>query len=170
MPQNDTSPGPAPVPYTGGDQKPEPLPYGTGLDMPLEDPGALVMASYPPGNAVYESSWAHDLAAGTVDAPYYPGAVTPVNAAGDNDAGGRDDMAATVAEAVASAQGRYHEFQGDTYAQGSTIGDLMQFPPSPLDPGAGVGNTTPTGAFYDPGPRDPAAPDYGAPGEQGLAQ
>jgi hypothetical protein len=59
------------------------------------------------------------------------------------------------------------EFQADTYAQGSTYGDLMHFPPSPLDPGAGVGNTEPLGGFYDPD-RDYGG-TQGAPGYQGEA-
>ncbi len=76
---------------------------------------------------------------------------------GDADAGGRDDVAGSVAGAVANAGARWHEHQGDTYGQGSQIGDLMTFPPSPLDPGVVGGLTDPSGAFYDP-------PRGGAPG------
>jgi hypothetical protein len=43
----------------------------------------------------------------------------------------------------------------------------MHFPPSPLDPGAGVGNTAPIGGFYDPD-RDYGGMQ-GAPGYQGPA-
>jgi hypothetical protein len=115
-----------------------------------------------------EGPVAHDLSAGTVDAPYYPGPLAPVNAAGDADAGGRDDVAGDVAGAVANATGRWHEHQSDTYQQGSVIGDLVQFPASPLDPGAGVGNTTPAGGFFDP-PREYGG-EQGPPGYQGEAQ
>lgn len=109
--------------------------------------------------------------------PYFAGQVAPVNAMGDDDAGGRDDVSATVAGSVDAANARWHEFQSGTFGLGSTIGDLVDFPPSPLDPGAGVGNTAPTAAFYDPprgygGPE--GAPGYGgeqgAPGYQGEAQ
>ena len=100
--------------------------------------------------------------------PYYGGPVDPVEAMGDGDAGGRDDVSATVAGSVEAANARWHEHQTDTFGVGSTIGDLVHFPPSPLDPGAGVGNTTPTGAFYDP-PRG-YGEEQGAPGYQGDAQ
>jgi len=91
--------------------------------------------------------------------PYYGGPLAPVDVMGDPDAGGRDDVAATNA--------RWHEHQSDTFGVGSTIGDLMDFPPSPLDPGAGVGNTAPAAAFFDP-PRDYGG-EQGAPGYQGEA-
>jgi hypothetical protein len=51
---------------------------------------------------------------------------------------------------VANAEARFGELRGDTYGQGSTIGDVMSFGPSPLDPGAGPGLTDPSGALYDP--------------------
>ena len=83
--------------------------------------------------------------------PYYGGPLAPVNAMGDADAGGRDDVAATVAGAVANAEARYAEHQADTYGQGSTIGDLMQMPANGLDPAASSpGTTDPSGAYYDP--------------------
>jgi hypothetical protein len=88
-----------------------------------------------------------------IQAPYDPGQPGPIFVGGDNDAGGTDSVAGDVAGAVANSQARYREYQGDTYGQGSTYGDLMTFPPGPLDPGAGVGNTSPTGGFYDP-PRE----------------
>jgi hypothetical protein len=84
-------------------------------------------------------------------APYAPGSPSPVVAHGDADAGGRDDVAGDVAAAQAAAQARYHEHQADTYGQGSTIGDVMTLPPSPLDPGVGsLGTTDPAGHYYDP--------------------
>jgi hypothetical protein len=50
---------------------------------------------------------------------------------GDNDPGGRDIVADSVAGAVSNAEARYHELQGDTYGQGSTIGDIMSLPVVP---------------------------------------
>jgi len=92
-----------------------------------------------------------------IQAPYEAGSPDPISMVGDADAGGRDIVAGSVAEAVAKAEARYGELQSDTYGQGSTIGDTYTLPPSPLDPGVGsLGNTSPSGAFYDP-PRD-----YGA--------
>ncbi len=114
------------------------------------DPGGAVMASLAAGNAVQEST----PPPATADAPYYPGPLAPVNAMGDADAGGRDDVAGTPAAAVAAAGARYMEHASDTLAQGSVIGDIMTLPPSPLDPGVGsTGTTDPAGHFYDP-PRD----------------
>jgi hypothetical protein len=89
-----------------------------------------------------------------IQAPYAPGSTSPVEAHGDADAGGRDDVGGSVAEAQANAEARYHEHESDTYEQGSRIGDTMTLPPSPLDPGVGsTGTTDPSGAYYDP-PRD----------------
>ena len=162
--------GPAPVPYGGARQ---------GAEPPLYDPGPLQVVDYagsvlhatPMGNAVQQDRaaaygiTAADLGvSATPDAPYYPGPLGPVNAAGDRDAGGMDDVCGDVAGAVAAAQARWGELQGDLGTTGTpgpgalpvhagTIGDLVQFPPSALDPGAGVGTTLPTAAFYDP-PRD----------------
>jgi hypothetical protein len=143
MPQAGT-PGPAPVPYGGGsDQRPEPPLYGA--DLSITTPGAGVMDSLPAGNAVQETA----PFPATV-APYYPGAISPVHVHGDADAGGRDDVAATVAGAVASAEARFAEHMSDAHA-GSVIGDLMAMPPSALDPAASSpGTTDPSGAFYDP--------------------
>ena len=196
MPQAGS--GPAPVPYGGPSQYAGQPMYAAE---PFADAGGAttwVMAILPPGNAVQESGYAHDTNAGLCT-PYYSGNVSPIDAAGDNDAGGRDDMAGTVAQSVSNAEARWHEFTGDLsrpgpvigtavqgptaagpQQQGAQIGDLMQFPSSALDPGAGVGNTTPTGAFYDP-PRGygatggaSGAPEYVGneppPGYQGPAQ
>lgn len=157
--------GPAPAPYGGADLSPEPPDYAADLG-PLGDPAASVMAGVT-GLGTTESAAAHDVAAGTADAPYYPGPLAPVDAAGDPDAGGRDDVAGSVAEAVANATARWHENQAFTMQQGGTAGDLVGFPPSPLDPGAGVGNTSPEGGFFDP-PRGYGG-TQGAPGYQGDA-
>ena len=140
--------GPAPAPYTGADVSPEPPGYGPPVDL-AADPGMDVMAGIAPGNAVQEAGYAHDMNAGLVT-PYYGGVIAPIQVQGDADAGGRDDVADSVAGAVAASSARWHEHQADTYQQGSTIGDLMTFPPSPLDPGTVAGITDPSGAFYDP--------------------
>jgi len=47
------------------------------------------------------------------------------------DAGGSDDIAATVAESVTAAMGRRAELESDTHGQGSTLGDVMSLPPAP---------------------------------------
>jgi hypothetical protein len=147
MPQAGT-PGPAPVPYGGPGQALEPPLYGPpGVDFGVH-PGAGVMQGVS-GNAVQESGYAHDLSAGLV-APYSPGAISPVYTGGAPDAGGRDDVAGTIAGAVANAEARFAEHYQDTLPQGSVIGDLMTFPPSPLDPPAGPGLTSPSGGYYDP--------------------
>ena len=86
-----------------------------------------------------------------IQAPYAAGAPSPIQAHGDADAGGRDDVADSVAGAVTAAEARFHEHQTDTYGLGSTIGDVMTLPPNPLDPGVGsTGVTDPSGGFYDP--------------------
>lgn len=162
MPQATTA-GSAPVPYGGPDLQPEPPDYGIGVPQLADGAADDVMSGVA---GVQESPAAHDIAAGLADAPYYPGPLSPIDAGGDNDAGGRDDVAASVEQAVANATARWHEHQADALPQGSTIGDLMHFPPSGEDPGAGVGNTAPAGAFYDP----PRSGEQGAPGYQGEAQ
>jgi hypothetical protein len=48
---------------------------------------------------------------------------------GDADPGGRDIVAASSAQAMANAEARYGELAGDTYGQGSVIGDLLDLPP-----------------------------------------
>src|SRR5258708_2645648 len=113
-------PGPAPVPYSGPEAAPEPPDYDAGA-LGAMSPGALVMGAAA-GGLLQESPAAHDVSAGTADAPYYPGQIDPVFAAGDADPGGRDDVAGDVAGAVAAAEARYGEHERDTYQQGSTIG------------------------------------------------
>lgn len=144
MPQAGT-PGPAPVPYGGADQSPEPPPYAApGIS--TGTPGGEVLGGIAAGNAVQES-----VPFPATLAPYYPGSPQAIYVGGDADAGGRDDMAATVAGAVASAEARFTEHMSDTYQQGSTIGDLMTLPPGGLDPAASSpGTTEPAGSFYDP--------------------
>jgi hypothetical protein len=159
--------GPAPAPYGGMDLSPEPPGYAAPA---FADAGGVTSAvlNGVTGLGTTQSPVAHDAAAGPPDAPYYPGPLVPINAAGDDDAGGRDDVAGTVAGAVANAEARWREFESDILPQGGTYGDLMTFPPSPLDPGAGVGNTLPTAAFYDPDREYGGT--QGAPGYQGEAQ
>ncbi len=79
----------------------------------------------------------------SIQAPYAPGSPDPIDAGGDADAGGRDDVAATVDGAVAAAQARYGEHQSDTFGQGSTIGDVMTLPAATSDGSVG-------GGYYDP--------------------
>lgn len=87
----------------------------------------------------------------SIRAPYDPGLPSAIQAHGDADAGGRDDVAGSVADAVSNAEARYHEHMTDTYGLGSTIGDIVTLPPNPLDPGVGsTGTTDPAGGFYDP--------------------
>jgi len=138
MPQADT-PGPAPVPYAGPDEAPEPPDYAAPGFSPVST-GAGVMSVVPGGSP---------LAAPNVN-PYEAGSVSPVMFAADADPGGRDIVSGTVAGAVAAAEARFGELQGDTYGMGSHIGDLMTFGPSPLDPGAGPGLTDPAGHYFDP--------------------
>lgn len=152
MPQA-TSPGSAPVPYQGADVSPEPPAYAVTLG-PMSDAAGEVMNGIAPGNSVVESADAHSIDARLADAPYYPGSLSPIYVGGDNDAGGRDDVASSVAQAVANATARWQEYERDILPQGSAYGDLMSMPPNPLDPAASSpGTTDPSGAFYDP-PRD----------------
>ena len=85
-----------------------------------------------------------------IQAPYAAGEPDAIFVGGDADAGGRDDVAGDVAQAMANAQARYGEHETDTYGAGSTIGDVITLGGSPLDPGAAPGETAPSGAFYDP--------------------
>jgi|SRR5215471_21739588 len=73
------------------------------------------------------------MAASTFDiqAPYAPGNPDAIYAGGDADAGGRDDVAATVAVAQANAMARQAEHKTDTYGQGSQIGDYLTLPEVP---------------------------------------
>ena len=73
--------------------------------------------------------------------------IDPIAFPGDADAGGRDDVSSTVAGAVANAQARYHEHQSDTYGMGSTIGDLIDLPPTP----AYVTPPPPIAGYVNPG-------------------
>ena len=66
-----------------------------------------------------------------IQAPYAAGSPDPVFTGGDADAGGRDTVAGSPAEAVANTQARLSELQGDTYGFGSHIGDLMDLPAPP---------------------------------------
>ena len=147
MPQADT-PGPAPVPYAGGTQRPEPPLYGPD-PVSFASPGPDVMAGVSGAMGVQESGYAHDVNAG-LTAPYYAGGTQAIYVGGDADAGGRDDMAASVAASVAAAEARFAEHLTDVGA-GGRIGDTMTLPASPLDPGVGsTGTTDPAGAYYDP--------------------
>jgi hypothetical protein len=85
-----------------------------------------------------------------IQAPYAAGSQDPIFVGGDADAGGRDDVAGDVAQAMANAQARYGEHETDTYGQGSVIGDVVTLPPSPLDTPAAPGVTDPSGHYYDP--------------------
>jgi len=140
MPQATTA-GPAPVPYGG-----PPFALAPDSGAPLPD---VPMGSTPGGDVMSAVPGASPLAAPNVN-PYEPGATSPVMFAADADPGGRDIVSGTVAGAVAAAEARFGELQGDTLGLGSHIGDLMSFPPSPLDPGAGPGLTDPTGHYFDP--------------------
>jgi hypothetical protein len=101
-------------------------------------------APVPPLQPAPDSTW-------DIQAPYATSAIKPVFVGGDPDAGGRDDVAATVAEAMANAVARYSAHQAETYGPGDPIGDVMSLPPSPLDPGVGsTGTTDPAGGYYDP--------------------
>ena len=99
-------------------------------------------APVPPARTTQDaSSW-------DIQAPYAPGSPDPIYTGGDDDAGGRDDVAGDVAGAVANAMARQAEHVTDTYGQGSQLGDTVTLP------GTVIGNFG--GAYYDP-PRD-----YGA--------
>jgi hypothetical protein len=133
MPQAST-PGPAPVPYNGPGSALGPDISGPDPDVSATStPGPGVLAGVTGANYVTESP----LAAPNVN-PYEAGAISPIYAGGDADAGGRDIVAGSVAAAVAAAEARFGELAGDTYGQGSAIGDLMTLPPNQLD------------AYYEP--------------------
>ena len=63
-----------------------------------------------------------------IQAPYSPGSPSAIYTGAASDAGGRDDVAGSVAAAQAAAEARYGEHQTDTYGQGSQIGDSMTLP------------------------------------------
>jgi hypothetical protein len=128
--------GPAPVPYAGADQSAGVITYAaTGVSFSL--PGSTeVLNGIPAANAVQESGYAHDVNAGLVT-PYYPGTVSAIGVHGDNDPGGRDDVAGDIAGAVAAAEARYLEYQGDAIQAGpSTIGDQIDMPVAQEDANA----------------------------------
>lgn len=123
--------GPAPVPYRGPDFSPQG--YAPVPDFSLAGPE--VMGGVSQAMGVRESGYAHDVNAGLVT-PYYAGSASAIYAGGDADAGGRDDVAGTVAGSVAAAEARFAEHEHDTHAQGSIIGDLMTLPVVPEDANA----------------------------------
>jgi hypothetical protein len=141
--------GPAPVPYGGPGFAIAPVMLAPAPDVPAGlAPGAGVLNTVTGANHVTEAApVAPDVG------PHAAGEPSPIAFPADPDPGGRDIVSGSVAGAVAAAQARYGELQGDTYALGSHIGDLMALPPSPLDPGAGPGLTDPAGHYYTP-PRD----------------
>jgi hypothetical protein len=150
MPQA-TTPGPAPVPYGGP---------GFAITPDMLAPQAHISLGYAPGADVLDGvTGANHVTEAPLTAPnvspYEAGSLSPVYVGGDPDAGGRDDVAASVSGAVANAEARFIEHQSDTYGLGSNIGDLMSFPGlttsgAPLDPGTAAGKTVPAGGFYDP--------------------
>jgi hypothetical protein len=131
-----SGPGPAPVPFSGdqGAANP-PLPSSV---LSHDTPGPHVLMGVTGANDVSEAP----LAAPNVN-PYEAGAISPIFTGGDPDPGGRDDVAGSVAAAVAAAEARFGEHQADTYQQGSQIGDSMTLPPKSSDGSDG-------GAYYDP--------------------
>jgi hypothetical protein len=95
--------------------------------------GVSVMAITPGVPAAPDSSWATPAASvppvvGSLPREQAVAGTSPVAFPGDADPGGRDTVAASVAEAVANTEARYHELAGDTYGAGSTIGDVMDLP------------------------------------------
>lgn len=167
--------GPAPVPYAGSLPSEPPM---YAIDMAMGEPSGEVMNGIPPmPGVIQESGYAHDINAGLCT-PYYGGPVSPILGAGDGDAGDADDVRDSVAGSVAAATGRWQMNMASNGTSGTpgpgsmpvnagTIGDLITFPPSGEDPGAGVGNTMPTGGFYDPDREYGGT--QGPPGYQGEA-
>jgi hypothetical protein len=74
-----------------------------------------------------------------IQAPYSAGIPSAIYTGGDADAGGRDDAAGTTAGSVAAALARQNELQGDTYGQGSKIGDQITLPDVVSDHSLGTG-------------------------------
>lgn len=125
-----SGPGPAPVPYQGADQSPEPPDYSVGIPGFLQV-GDDVMSSLAPGNAVQESSYAHDMNAGLV-VPYYGGDIDSIYTGSDTAGSGGDDVATTVAGAVTAAESRFaYHLQDVTNPGPGYIGDLMDVPVVP---------------------------------------
>jgi hypothetical protein len=59
-----------------------------------------------------------------------------------------DDVAASVAEAMANAEARYGAHEADTHPQGSALGVALDLPPVPSDWGKATGGLNATA--YDP--------------------
>jgi hypothetical protein len=118
--------GPAAVPHAGEGAAPYDIQAPLSGIPPGIGAAAGVLVGVTGANHVTESP----LAAPNVN-PYEAGAPQPVYAGGDADAGGRDDVAAAVAGAVANAEARFREHQTDTYGQGSQIGDYLTLPEVP---------------------------------------
>src|SRR5260221_9290420 len=142
MPQAMT-PGPAPVPYGGPGMAiaPDMLAPPPQVIPGLGD-AAGVLIGVTGANHVTEAP----LRAPNVN-PYDPGSPQAILVGGDADPGGRDIVSGTVAGSVSAAHAWLGELQGDTYGQGSRIGDLMGLP------GTTAGGESDGGGFYDP-PRD----------------
>ncbi len=142
MPQA-TAPGPAPVPYGGPGMAlaPDMLAPVPQVPQGLND-AAGVLIGVTGANHVSEEP----LRAPNVN-PYDPGSPQAILVGGDADPGGRDIVSGTVAGSVLAAHAWLGELQGDTYGQGSQIGDLMSLP------GTTAGGQSDGGGFYDP-PRD----------------
>jgi hypothetical protein len=91
-----------------------------------------------------DSSWTTGVAWKSPVVSPGPGSDPPVAGgqgiytSADNDPGGRDDVATSVAGAIANAMARQHELQRDTYGQGSLIGDLMPMAQPVAGPGVGL--------------------------------
>lgn len=85
-----------------------------------------------PDRMAYKAAQEAAFAAMVPPAPDRPAAgPQPVAFPGDADPGGRDTVAADPAGAVANAEARFGELQGDTYGQGSQIGDALDLPEVP---------------------------------------
>ena len=148
--------GPAPLPYAGADQSPEPPVYNVGIPGFLQV-GDDVMSGISDTMGVQESAYAHDMNAGLLT-PYVTSTIKSIYTGGDSGGAGGDDVMDTVAGAVTAAESRFAYHMEDTTNTGpGYIGDIMLLPASPLDPAVGTtGTTDPAGAYYDP-PRN-----YGA--------
>jgi hypothetical protein len=98
--------------------------------------------------------------------PAAQGDVMPTTAMfGEQAAAGTADCAAAMSLGMDARTSMLAHYESDILPAGAAYGDLMDFPAAPLDPGAGVGNTLPTAAFFDP-PRGYGGAE-GAPGYQG---
>lgn len=134
----------------------------SGVSGPTPDPVHPIDASATPGVQAPTA-----IQPGQLTGPTYPGRDTAGEYAATMAAAGAE-CAAAMGPGMAAEDGRRDHYQRQILPLGNTYGDLVDFPASPLDPGAGVGNTTPTGAFFDP-PREYGG-EQGAPGYQGEAQ